>query len=514
MNRYLLIFCLGLSLFACKEDEKVNPAQPATPVVFVDTLILNPSGYAPLTAIAQKQTREATRVQLTIRGKNQEPDFVHDFNEFKTQHSTTILGLYGAHLNTVILRYINQGGTVIEEKTHLVQTDSLNVNLPDIQIKVKDSSAKSPGWTLVSYFGIITENKPFIFDDYGNIRWYLDFANHPELASLRYDNGIEISRNGNLFFGNIPNNKIYEINFLGETINSFGLGNHQFHHQVFEASNNDFIITTSKNSSIHNNGDPTVEDYVIRVNRNTGALLNEWDLKNSFDEDRTIWTGTVLTNPVDWFHGNGLIEDGTQGDIIVSGRTQGIVKVKADNTPAWIIATHKDWDTSRLGYRMADYLLQPLDANNMPISDTSVLNGYTNHPDFEWPWYPHAPKRLPNGNLICFDNGDNRNYTGAENYSRAVEYEIDEQNMTIKQVWSYGKARGTETYSRIVSDVDYLADKDNVLFSPGFGLNSGSSGKIVEVDYSTKQVVFEADINPPAGVFLAFTRAERLFIYQ
>ena len=109
---------------------------------------------------------------------------------------------------------------------------------------------------------------------------------------------------------------------------------------------------------------------------------------------------------------------------------------------------------------------------------------------------------MPNGNLMIFDNGDNRNYTNAGPYSRAVEYEIDEQNMTIKQVWSYGKERGSETYARIVSKVSYLSDKNTVLFTPGSAVSAGiPAGKVVEVDYSTKSVLFEATINPPNTIF-------------
>lgn len=50
---------------------------------------------------------------------------------------------------------------------------------------------------------------------------------------------------------------------------------------------------------------------------------------------------------------------------------------------------------------------------------------------------------------MIFDNGDNRNYQQPCSYSRTVEYEIDEEKMTIRQIWSYGKERDRETYSKI-----------------------------------------------------------------
>lgn len=47
--------------------------------------------------------------------------------------------------------------------------------------------------------------------------------------------------------------------------------------------------------------------------------------------------------------------------------------------------------------------------------------------------YQHAARILPNGNLTLFDNGNHR----SPSYSRAVEYELDEENMTATLVWQY-----------------------------------------------------------------------------
>ena len=67
---------------------------------------------------------------------------------------------------------------------------------------------------------------------------------------------------------------------------------------------------------------------------------------------------------------------------------------------------------------------------------------------------------LPNGNLFVFDNGRKRNFSGdpltadSSDYSRGVEYAINEVAMTVTQVWQYGKERGSAFYSPIISDVD------------------------------------------------------------
>jgi arylsulfate sulfotransferase len=213
---------------------------------------------------------------------------------------------------------------------------------------------------------------------------------------------------------------------------------------------------------------------------------------------------------------NALLYDASDNTIIISGRTQGVIKLDQDNNVVWILGCHKGWGTAGNGRDLKNYLLQPLDRSNEPISDQNILDGNTNHTDFEWNWYQHAPKLMPNGNLILFDNGGwNRNFSGAGKYSRAVEYEINATNKTVKQVWEYGKSRGTSTLSAIVSDVDFLAASNHVIFSPGAVNNGTKYGKIVEVDYITKDVVFEATLTPPLSYFgITFHRTERLNLYQ
>jgi arylsulfate sulfotransferase len=121
---------------------------------------------------------------------------------------------------------------------------------------------------------------------------------------------------------------------------------------------------------------------------------------------------------------------------------------------------------------------------------------------------------MPNGHVMLFDNGDNRNFRGEVSYSRAVEFAIDPTAMTVRQVWSYGKERGEETYSRIVSDVDYDPTLDHVFFSPGAVVFGDVNGRVVEIDRATRQVVFEATIRPPLPFFIiTLHRTERLSLY-
>ncbi len=46
-------------------------------------------------------------------------------------------------------------------------------------------------------------------------------------------------------------------------------------------------------------------------------------------------------------------------------------------------------------------------------------------------------------------------------------YEINTEDMTIRQVYEYGKERGSEFYSPYISDVDYLASDHYIVHSGG-----------------------------------------------
>ncbi|RYE17422.1 MAG: aryl sulfotransferase, partial [Sphingobacteriales bacterium] len=216
----------------------------------------------------------------------------------------------------------------------------------------------------------------------------------------------------------------------------------------------------------------------------------------------------------DWAHVNAVIHDSTDNTIIISARLQGVMKLTYDNKVKWILAPHYGWRKNRRGEELAPYLLKPIDAAGNPITDTQVLNGLADRADFEWPWFQHSPALTPDHNLLVFDNGTTRNNNpDLPKYSRAVEYKIDETNMTIQQVWAYGKERGLETFSGIVSSVQYLPEKNHVLFAPGWQVANtvGKGGKIVEIDRATKTVVAQTSVSSPN--LWGFHRTKRVKIY-
>lgn len=507
-------------LYGCHKD-KTPPTPPGEPkpttvdfVVPAESIILNPSGNAPLAALVKFNTDIIGHTEIIIKGRNgYNRDINQRFTDSSVTHSIPIIGLYPNYTNIVEI-VVTDAKQNKEKSTITITTGALPPNMPTyIHVDLSDVEKMESGINLVSSFsGFSTPPQtPYILDSYGEIRWYLDFRNNPDLKNLFYDCGISRLANGNYCFVDQSSGKIYEVDLLGKIIHTWMLGGYIFHHDLYEKPNGNFLVSVSKPGSTHTNGGSTAEDFIIEINRSNGNIINTWDLRESLDEYRTALT----SDSNDWIHVNGVIFDASDNTIILSGRTQGVIKLTTDNQVKWILGPHRGWGMNRRGENLDQYLLKPLDAAGNLINDAGVLEGIKNHADFEWNWHQHSPQIMPTGNLLLFDNGDTRNFNpGAPSrYSRAVEYKINTANLTVQQVWTYGKERGTETFSRIISSVKYLFGKDHILFSPGFNVPNatGQGGKIIEIDYKTKEPVFQVSISSANG--WGFHRAIRMELY-
>lgn len=508
--RAVAALALVATLAACDAAEP-ETAEPPDFVTRLD-VVVNPTGYAPLSAKATLETTRPVSVAITVEGRDgPSTDITHRFVEVGQALTLPVLGLYPGASTPVTFEFFGPSGEALGRTQVEVEAQALSADFPTIAIDVPASGA-APGVNLVSYFGHNSTPNPqraFAFDAAGDIRWALDFRGHPTLGALFFDDGVERLANGNLYFGDGATDRVYEVDMLGRIVASWSMPGYDFHHNVLEKPDGNFLVTVDRK------GAPTVEDVVIEIDRSSGAVVREWDLTASLDPSRRGWPTDIADLNVDWFHANGLAYDASDNTVVVSGRTQGVVKLTADNEVVWILAPHRAWARAGDGTDLRTKLLQPLDAAGRPISEAAVFDGSANHPDFEWAWYQHAPAVLPDGTVLVFDNGDNRNYRQPGTYSRAVVFRIDGPARTVQQVWEYGRERGAATYSRIVSDVDYLPAEDHVLFMPGaVSVGGRTYGKVVEVDRATGAVRFEATIAPPVAVFgITFHRVERLPLY-
>jgi len=81
----------------------------------------------------------------------------------------------------------------------------------------------------------------------------------------------------------------------------------------------------------------------------------------------------------------------------------------------------------------------------------------------------------PYGTLLLFDNGNRRAspFDGNplvyafDNFSRGVEFRIDEDLMTVEMIWEYGEFIPERLYSFFISDADWLPATGNRLMTFG-----------------------------------------------
>ena len=212
-----------------------------------------------------------------------------------------------------------------------------------------------------------------------------------------------------------------------------------------------------------------------------------------------------------WAHVNSVDYDPTDDSIIISSRHQSAcIKIGRDKKVKWILGAPKGW---RSPWKEA--LLTPVSAKGQKLNCTDVECTDT---DFDWTYTQHTAFRVDEKSdkrycmISVFDNGDARNLDqpalASMKYSRAVIYKIDQKNMTVEQVWEYGKERGHDWYSPVTSLTRYEADKDSVMVYSAtagmdFSLSGGSSTPprpvLNEFEWGAKEPAVEIQMSPGSG---------------
>jgi len=455
---------------------------------------VNPFGRVPLGALLSFSTKENCKVAITVEGKHPVSRSFEDFEKF---HEIPVLGLYPGQMNTVQVRLTSQKGKIYEGTLN-IKTPEIPFYLPDIEVKKADRSKMEPGFHLTDML-IASDGKfhsyTLMFDDDGVIRWFMDMSETGQITYTSYR-----LKNGNWLYLNWID--LYEVDDLGQTIKQEQMWGNAGNHEILELSNGTLMMAGSKKDATITNGGQAFNsrfDHVVLWDRNQNRTVKEWDMRAVLDVDRMVYPPDYTPDyQADWFHINSIAQSNNDNTLVVSGRNQGVVKVDGKNELKWILAPHKSWGKAGpkgQGLDTDKYLLTAVDQAGNPLPE-KVQRGEMAAEDFEWSTGQHSVKVLDNGHILLFDNGLRRNFQGEATYSRAVEYEIDAQKKTIKQVWEYGKERGLEFHSPITSDVDFLPETGNMLITAG-NIRKGEGAPhstMVEVTYPNKELVFEAHL--------------------
>ena len=260
-----------------------------------------------------------------------------------------------------------------------------------------------------------------------------------------------------------------EVNLLGKTVNTWAVpdsllidpheGVPTGHNTILYLSDYSQVVAGFPTSATISNAptQTTMLDVpsVIEMSATDGTLLNNWPLLDLLDPLRVTYLTFTTTDSlgVDWGHANSVVEDSRDDSIIASLRHQNaVIKFsRATGELKWILGPPQNW-----GPDWQPYLLTPVGT------------------PFEWNYGQHAARLTPQGTLLLYDDGDFRAcpfdppVADSANYSRAVEYAINEQTMEVSQVWEYGGNSPEPLYTAALCNADWQTNTGNVLVNFGY----------------------------------------------
>lgn len=476
------------------------------------------SENAPLAAVLRVTSDEPTEVSVDVMSNSAETnstagtarDFSVPGSGFTTEHAITLLGFHPDQSYDIRVTLTDKAGneTILNDLN--VTTAPLPVGFPPIHVETSIPELMEPGVTIfpVRAFGPNPEfGSVFVaVDETGEVVWYRRFQ------LIGYGDIRRIS-NGNFLF--IKDDfTITEMNVLGDIVREWhttlnknpGTGSIPvdvpvFHHEVFEMENGNFLVLSIELRTLENyptsDSDPEAPlatavvagDEVIEFSPSDGAIVNRWSLLDLLDPYRIGYDSlTGFWNTVfpefeqgtkDWTHGNAVIHDASDDSVIVSLRHQdAIVKFSRQTGQIiWILGTHDNWDIPLFGSFLLD-----------PVGD-----------DFLFQYHQHAPEVTDSGTIMVYDNGNVKatpfdpKLPATENFSRAVEYSIDEVTKQVTQVWEFGQFDDPVRYAPFIGDADTQPLTGNVLITHG-GVTTDVEGNPSDIIPTSKISVYIIEV--------------------
>ena len=407
-------------------------------------VILDPYGTSPLTAVVVFTTEEKTSGTVTVKGKNKKDDIIGTFRSGYS-HLIPVYGLYNGETTKVVLTLDDGSSKELE-----ITTEKQEVNFGKITARMKNENAYDYSkLTFVCSAG----GGLYALDSQGDIRWL--YKDSGTLGVHQISNGHLLVPTSYTLKPTYYKSGLKEIDLSGRVYKEYGIPG-GMHHDFYEMKNGNYLVAGDSSDLT------AVEDHIVEIDGDNGDVVWELDMADILDKEDGFSASaeTDGSDEVDWFHNNGVWYDEENDLILLSARHKdAIIAVhKKEKSLAWILGDPDGWNTVDKKYFFT------------PQGD-----------DFEWQYAQHQVTMLDNGDIMMFDNGtakvkgvnaENR-VTGDDVYSRAVVYRIDTEKMTIKQVFQYGKERGSKWYSDWISGVVSLdGTQKNLWITAGSNLYS------------------------------------------
>lgn len=440
---------------------------------------VDPYHHAPLTALVMFETEEPAQIHVSTGNGEGEIAIEHTWEEFNTYHEIPVIGLYPDKENIVSLVATDEDGNM--DISHItIQTDPLPEEVPNTEL-VEGNGKMENGLTFVAQ----NVGPAFAIDDNADVRWYTSLPGRLIFNQLSNGHYIQATQSP----GASQYNELLETDLLGKVYHAYDINIDEYeddnliHHDVIEVPSGNLLATT------HEPNGEYIEDFMHEIDRDTGETTQEINVRELFPNESYEEYDGKNADVNDWFHQNAIWYDTSDNAILVSGRSQDLI-LKMSYPEAeidWILAEDEDWPEE---YK--DYLLEPLNDVKFPAGQHAMK--IIDQPEEQGEDHIKQVILFDNNTIITRGNEEVN-----EDYSRAVVYEINEKDMTVEEIWSYGEERGEDLFSNIVGNVQYLYETDHVLLTSGAIVDdtspTGVAGRVIEVDTEDDaNVIFEAKI--------------------
>ncbi len=323
---------------------------------------------------------------------------------------------------------------------------SIDYDFPEITVNINENP--SPGFIFISNFplsaGVNYTPYLMILKPDGTPWFYREMS-----AGLNLD--FKLQPNGVYTYFDYDAKKFYALDtatFM--VVDSFTCSSNYTgdEHELRILDNGNYLLLANDIREMNLTGivpggkpNARVISFVIQEINPEGEVVFEWNTLDHFQiTDAT--EGIDLTGfVVDWVHCN-AIEVDYDGNLLLSSRyLDEITKI--------------DRNTGEIIWRMGGKMCK----NNQFrfINDSTA--------DFFGFSHQHAVRRLPNGHITLLDNGNLKN----PQFSRAVEYELDEENKTATLVWQF--RHNPDIYTNSMGYVQRLENGNTII---GWGENENA----------------------------------------
>jgi len=416
---------------------------------------------APLAGTLALTTDVPSRISVSVTdGTN---NWQRDFFDYTNNHSQILLGFKPSATNEITVTVRDKFRNAFTVTNPVVFTTSpLPTNMAKWFLITNNPALVEPGYTLFYAQNNSGGTYVTIIDNAADVVWYS--------GSLPVPAEVQQFTNGDLWFPISSTIGIEEANMLGQKVRQWTAPTGytvDSHEEILTDRGTILYLSYAKRvvsnfpSSATNPNAPLITtnlsyNNVVEISATNGSLVKSWSMIDMLDPTRIDYLCYLLafygTDPE---HANDICESPSDDSLIVSLRNQDAVVKFARSTGQikWILGPHDNW-----GPQWQPYLLTPIGS------------------PFAWNYGQHYAKLTPQGTILMYDDGNERAepynppVADQDNYSRAVEFSIDETNMTVQQVWEYSGTNEDRLYTDRIGSAALLPQTGNVLIDFGYVL--------------------------------------------